>query len=152
MPIFEQPLEDRYNELLVERITLEGNVAMLKQQYKNDIAREKSLRYRQLLWLLLLPFLSLICIHRTPPSVYQEKIAIQHDSIEKLKTERENMQKTVKQRVKYVLKEGDMLVSLGYLFYNDSTAGYQIGQDNGLVTPYAQRHLKIGDTIIIQFR
>jgi hypothetical protein len=149
---FDEPIEHRYNDLLKQRLALEGQLAMLRKNQEAELAAERRSRYKMLLWLLLLPLFTFLCNQKTPPSVYEHQIAVQRDSIKQLLNEQENIKKTQKESIKYVIQQGDMLISLGQLFYNDSTAGYQIGKDNGFTTDKQHRKLVIGDTLNIYFR
>ena len=149
---FDEPIEHRYNDLLKQRIALEGQLAMLRKNQEAELAAERRSRYKMLLWILLLPLFTFLCNKKTPPSVYEHKIAVQRDSIKLLLNEVQNINKTKKNTIKYTIQQGDMLISLGQLFYNDSTAGYQIGRDNGFITNEQHRQLVIGDTLTIYFR
>ena len=48
-----------------------------------------------------------------------------------------------------MVKKGDTLNELAKLFYNDSTAWYQIALDNKV---YDIRGLPVGDTIVLKYR
>jgi hypothetical protein len=93
-----------------------------------------------------------VCNKKTDPSVYEHKLAIKSDSIQQLLMDKDNLIKTQKDSIKYVVKQGDMLYSLGQLFFNDNKAGYQIGKDNGFTTENQYKKLVIGDTLTIHFR
>jgi hypothetical protein len=149
---FNEPIEQRYNDLLKQRLALKGELALLKQTKEAELAAERSSRYKMLLGLLLLPLFTLVCNRKTPPSVYEHKIAVQRDSIQQLLDEKAELIKTEKDSIRYVIQKGDMLIALGQMFYNDSTAGYQIGKDNGFTTERQHRNLVIGDTLTIHFR
>jgi hypothetical protein len=150
--IFDEPIEKRYNDLLKQRIALEGELAMLQKNAASELAAERSSRYKMLLGLLLLPLLTFVCNTKEDPSVSAHKIAVKADSIQQLLMEKDNLLTTKKDSIKYVIKEGDMLVSLGQLFFNDPKAGYQIGKDNGFDTEKQYRKLVVGDTLTIRFR
>ena len=150
--IFDEPIEKRYNDLLKQRISLEGELAMLRKTKEAELAAERSSRYKMLLGLLLLPLFTFVCNQKTPPSVYEHKIALKSDSIQQLLIEKDNLIRTKKDSIKYVIKQGDMLTTLGYLFFNDAEAGYQIGKDNGFTTEKPHKKLVIGDTLTIHFR
>ena len=149
---FNEPIEQRYNDLLKQRLALKGELALLKKTKEGEIAAERRSRYKMLLGLLLLPLFTFLCNQKTPPSVYEHKIAVQRDSIQQLLDDTALLLKTEKDSIRYVIQKGDMLISLGQLFYNDSTAGYQIGKDNGFTTERQHRKLVIGDTLTIHFR
>ncbi len=150
--IFDEPIEKRFNDLLKQRIALEGELAMLHKNKDLELAAERRSRYKMLLGLMLLPLLTFLCQQKTPPSVYEHKIALKSDSIQQLLTEKNDLMRTKKDSIKYVIQKGDMLISLGKMFYNDSVAGYQIGKDNGFTTEKQYRQLVIGDTLKIYFR
>jgi hypothetical protein len=149
---FNEPIEQRYNDLLRQRLALKGELALLKKTKEAELAAERSSRYKMLLGLLLLPLFTFLCNQKTTPSVYEHKIAVQRDSIQQLLDEKTQLLKTEKDSIRYVIQKGDMLISLGQLFYNDSTAGYQIGKDNGFTSDRQHRKLVIGDTLTIHFR
>ncbi len=147
--LFNEPIEQRYNDLLKQRIALEGELALLRKTSVSELSAESRSRYKMLLGVLLLPVLTFLCNSKKDPSVYEHQIAVQRDSIELLKTA---VAKAQKAPLKYVVKKGDMLVSLGHLFFNDSTAGYKIGQDNGFTSAEQHKKLVIGDTLTIRFQ
>jgi hypothetical protein len=149
---FEEPIEKRYNDLLKQRIALEGELVVLRKNNELELAAERKSRYKMLLGLLLLPLFTFVCNRKTDPSVYEHKIALKTDSIQQLLMEKDHLLTTKSDSIKYVVKEGDMLVSLGQLFFNDPKAGYQIGKDNGFDTEKQYRKLVIGDTLTIHFR
>jgi hypothetical protein len=149
---FDEPIEQRYNDLLRQRIALEGELAMLRKNQEIELAAERSSRYKFLLAILLLPLCTFVCNRKTDPSVYEYQIAVKSDSIKQLLSEQQGFKLTEKDSIHYVIQQGDMLISLGQLFYNDSTAGYQIGKDNGFSTERQYRKLLIGDTLTIHFR
>ena len=149
---FNEPIEQRYNDLLKQRLALKGELALLKKTKEGEIAAERWSRYKMLLGLLLLPLFTFLCNQKTPPSVYEHKIALKSDSIQQLLIEKDNLIRTKKDSIKYVIKQGDMLTTLGYLFFNDAEAGYQIGKDNGFTTEKQHKKLVIGDTLTIRFR
>ena len=149
---FDEPIEQRYNDLLRQRLALEGELAMLRKNQEVELAAERSSRYKFLLGILLLPLFTFVCNRKTDPSVYEQQIAVKSDSIKLLLNEQLGYKLTEKDAIRYVIRQGDMLVSLGQLFYNDSTAGYQIGKDNGFTTERQHRKLVIGDTLMIHFR
>ncbi|MDZ7877021.1 MAG: hypothetical protein U5L45_05090 [Saprospiraceae bacterium] len=149
---FNEPIEQRYNDLLKQRLELKGEIALLKHTKEAELVIERRSRYKMLLSLLLLPLFTFVCNRKIPSSVYEHKIAVQRDSIQQLLDEKALLLKTQKDSIRYVIQKGDMLIALGQLFYNDSTAGYQIGKDNGFVTQQQHENLVIGDTLTIRFR
>jgi hypothetical protein len=149
---FNEPIEQRFNDLLKQRVALEGELALLRKNQTETLAAERRGFYKILLIVLLLPLLTFLCKPKVDPSVLTHQIAEKRDSIDLLLGENAHLSATRKASVKYVIKQGDMLVSLGYLFYNDSTAGYQIGRDNGLKTEQQHRKLTVGDTLTVNFR
>jgi hypothetical protein len=149
---FDEPIEQRYNDVLRQRIALEGEIAMLRKNQELELAAERSSRYKFLLGILLLPLFTFVCNRKTDPSVYEHQIAVKSDSIKLLLDEHKGFRLTEKDSIHYIVRQGDMLIGLGQLFYNDSTAGYQIGKDNGFSTERQHRKLVIGDTLTIHFR
>jgi hypothetical protein len=145
--LFNEPIQQRYNDLLKQRIALEGELALLRKSKDAELAIERRSRYKMLLGLLLLPLLTFLCKPKMDPSVYDRKIALQRDSIELLKSD---LEKSKQKSFKYVVKKGDMLVTLGQLFFNDAQMGYKIGQDNGFTSDEQHKKLVIGDTLTIK--
>jgi len=146
---FDAPIEDRYKEVLRQRIALEGELALARKQHAETLAQARTRGNRCLLLLLLLPLLWLAFPKKIPPSVAEQQLRIERDSLQKelLFTE-----KTSKDSVLYVVKKGDVLIDLGKLFFNDPAAGYQIGKDNGIISRFDQYHLTPNDTLVIRFR
>jgi hypothetical protein len=150
-----EPLEERYNELLRKRIALEGEIAMMRRNHEAELRLSDKRSYRYLWLLLILPLTTLLCQKKIDPSVYDRQIVAQRDSIQQLlqlKNQMETLEKTTVRQVKYVIKEGDDLAKLGLLFFNDLKTGYQIGKDNNLYSDYQHQHLIPGDTLLINFR
>lgn len=148
----ERPIKDRYNDLLRERVALEGELALQRRRAEIELAAARARGNQWLLLLLLLPLFTLICRQKTDPSVFESQMAAFRDSLAKCQNEQIFLEKTRKQSVKYIIRQGDALTSIGSLFFNDRQAGYQIGKDNGILTDYQQHHLNLGDTLIINFR
>lgn len=150
-----EPLEERYNELLRKRIALEGEIAMMRRNHEAELRLSDKRSYRYLWLLLILPLTTLLCRKKIDPSVYERQIVAQRDSIQQLlqlKTQVESLEKTTVRQVKYVIKEGDDLAKIGLLFFNDLKTGYQIGKENNLYSDYQHQHLIPGDTLKINFR
>ena len=53
--MFQEPLEDRYNDLLKQRVALEGTLAQTRRQAENDRAKARSKKK----WYVLLLFLAI---------------------------------------------------------------------------------------------
>ncbi len=150
-----EPLQERYNELLRKRIALEGEIAMMRRNHEVELRQSDKRSYRYLWLLLILPLTTLLCRKKIDPSVYDRQIVVQRDSIQQLlqlKIQMEALEKTTVRKVKYVIQEGDDLAKLGLLFFNDLKTGYQIGKDNHLYSDYQHQHLIPGDTLLIKFR
>jgi hypothetical protein len=141
--------EERYNEILRQRISLEGELAQLRKKHEAELAQAHTRGNRFLLLLLLLPLLTLFFGKKTPPALSERQLLAERDSLQR---ELNFLEKTSKDSVLYVVKKGDMLISLGDLFFNDPAAGYQIGKDNGYLSKFDQYHLPQGDTLVIKFR
>jgi hypothetical protein len=146
---FEAPIEDRYKELLRQRIALEGELALARKQHTAELAQVRTRSNRFLLLLLLLPLAWLVFLRKTPPSVSERQLMVERDS---LHNELMLVSATKKDSVLYVIKKGDVLADLGRLFFNDPAAGYQIGKDNGIQSRYDEYHLNPNDTLVIRFR
>ena len=146
--MFNEPIEERYNDVLRQRVALEGHLSLLKSNHQQElkIAHKRSNRY--LLLLLLLPLTTLLCKKKIDPSVYERQLTAQRDSIQQI-TRDLVLEKEKKHTIKYVIRKGDVLTSLGELFFNNREAGYQIGLDNGINTEYQLYHLVPGDTLLI---
>ncbi len=146
--MFNEPIEERYNDVLRQRVALEGQLSLLKSNHQQElkIAHKRSNRY--LLLLLLLPLTTLLCKKKIDPSVYERQLTAQRDSIQQI-TRDLVLEKEKKHTIKYVIRKGDVLTSLGELFFNNREAGYQIGLDNGINTEYQLYHLVPGDTLLI---
>jgi transposase len=145
--MLKEPIEEKYKELLRQRISLEGEIAKTKQESEAALKKADKRGRRYLLYLLLLPLLTLWCGKRTDPSVWMEKIKTQQDSIAALKAEIATMRQ---KEIRYIIRKGDRLSSLGALFFQDTTVGYRIGQENGLSTEFQFKHLVPGDTLNIR--
>lgn len=149
--MFDEPIEERFNDVLRQRVALEGEMTFLKQRHEQELKKAHKRSNQYLLLLLLLPFMSLLCKKKIDLEVHEHQMAIQKDSIQKLATALE-IEKNRVHSIKYIIKKGDMLNSLGELFFNDKTKGYDIGRDNGITTNYQEYHLIPGDTLLINIR
>ncbi len=150
--MLQEPIEERYNEVLRQHIALKGEMAMLRQKQTEDLRKANKRSYRFLYILLILPLTTLLCGKKIDPSVYERQIAAQRDSITQLKSEILLLEKTQLKQIKYPIRPGDDLSIIGNLFFNDIKAAYQIGKDNGLYSDYQHHHLNPGDTLLINFR
>lgn len=153
--MLQEPIEERYNDLLKKRISLEGELAMTRRQHQQELHLSDKRAYRYLFLLFLLPLTTLLCRKEIHPSVYERQIAAQRDTIQQLlqlKERIEALEKTTVKQVKYVIKKEDDLAKIGLLFFNNMKAGYQIGKDNSIYSDYQHTHLKPGDTLLINFR
>ncbi len=150
--MFQPPLEERYNDLLKQRVALEGKLALNRRQAEKELAKARSKNKTYLFLLLLLPLLTFWWNKTHYIKPLEQKTALQQDSIVHLKLELAAIKKVKKDSIRYVIKKGDMLVTLGSLFFNDPAAGYQIGIDNGIASKEEQYHLKLGDTLTIHYR
>ncbi len=150
--MFQVPLEEKYHDLLKQRVALEGQLALTEYKAKTELAEARSKNKRYLLLLLLLPLLTFWYNKALYIKPLEEKTALLQDSIAQLKKEMAVINKVKKDSVHYIIRKGDMLVTLGNLFFNDPDAGYQIGTDNGIITKEQQYHLPEGDTLTIHYR
>ncbi|MBL7817374.1 MAG: hypothetical protein JNL70_20375 [Saprospiraceae bacterium] len=149
--MFQEPIEERYNDLLKQRITLEGELALTRQQAATDLTKARSKNKRYLFFLILLPLLTYWWCQKRYITPLEQQVAMQQDSIKKDQNKMANMRFLNKDSVRYVVKKGDMLITLGQLFFNDTLAGYRIGIENSLNTDYQHRHLHPGDTLTIYY-
>ena len=150
--MFEEPFEERYNGLLKKRIALEGELALTRRQSETALAKARKKNRRYLFLMLLLPFLTFWCSKKKYIQPLEQQVALQHDSIIRLNNEIASIKRVKKDSIHYVIRKGDMLVTLGNLFFNDPSAGYQIGVENGITSNYQQYHLILGDTLTIHYR
>ena len=150
--MLQEPIEERYNEILRQHIALKGEMAMLRQKQTEDLRKADKRSYRFLYILLILPLTTFLCGKKIDPSVYERQIAAQQDSITQLQSAMILLEKTKIRQTQYVIRPGDDLSIIGNLFFNDIKTAYQIGKDNGLYSDYQHQHLHPGDTLIINFR
>ncbi len=150
--MLQEPIEERYNEVLRQQIALKGEMAMLRQKQTEDLRKADKRSYRFLYILLILPLTTFLCGKKIDPSVYERRIAAQRDSITQLQSERILLEKTQLKQTRYIIRAGDDLSIIGNLFFNDIKTAYQIGRDNGLYSDYQLHHITPGDTLIINFR
>ena len=150
--MLQEPIEERYNEILRQHIALKGEMAMLRQKQTEDLRKADKRSYRFLYILLILPLTTFLCSKKIDPSVYERQIAAQQDSITQLQSAMILLEKTKIRQTQYVIRPGDDLSIIGNLFFNDIKTAYQIGKDNGLYSDYQHQHLHPGDTLVINFR
>ena len=150
--MFQEPLEERYNDLLKQRVALEGKLALSRHQAETELAKARTKNKRYLFLLLMLPLLTFWYNKTQYIKPLEQKTALQQDSIAKLKNEMATIKKVKKDSIRYIIQKGDMLVTLGNLFFNDPAAGYQIGMDNGISSKEQQYNLISGDTLTIHYR
>lgn len=149
-------LEDDYVEAVKQRISMEGELVQTRQNHQRQLQDRRRRNNRLLLLLLCLPLLQWLLGKRPPPPLVVkevQQVTMDSDSLAKeLKQMQRQLTSLEAQKVRsiqYVIRKGDVLESLGLLFFNDRMAGYQIGKDNG-ITP--QQYLQPGDTLDIHFR
>ncbi len=150
--MLQEPIEERYNEILRQHMALKGEMAMLRQKQTEDLRKADKRSYRFLYILLILPLTTFLCGKKIDPSVYERQIAAQRDSISQLQSEMALLEKTQIKQTRYVIRPGDDLSIIGNLFFNDIKTAYQIGKDNGLYSDYQHHHIRPGDTLVINFR
>ncbi|MEL6864107.1 MAG: hypothetical protein AAFP19_06805 [Bacteroidota bacterium] len=148
-------VESQHVENIKARVSLEGELKTSQRDHREAMHRQKRRFNNLVLLLLTLPLLNLICTQRPLPPVKQS-IIISNDSIDHykkanqaLQTQIEALQTQEVSQIEYIIQEGDRLVDLGQLFYNDPNAGYLIGKQNAVANP---RRLQPGDTLTIRFR
>jgi hypothetical protein len=150
--MFEEPIEDRFNELLKKRVALEGELALSRRQSEAALAKARTKSKRYFWLMLLLPFLTFWYAKTMYIKPLEQKIALQSDLIVQLQNDIAAIKPIKKDSIRYVIRQGDMLVTLGKLFFNDPKAGLQIGLENGMTSDYQQNHLEPGDTLTIRYR
>ena len=150
--MLQEPIEERYNEVLRQHIAMKGEMAMLRQKHKEELLKASKSPYRFLYILLILPLTTFLCGKKIDPSVYERQIAAQRDSISQLQSEISLIEKTKIRQTQYVIREGDDLSIISNLFFNDMKSAYQIAKDNNINSEYQLQHLKPGDTLVINFR
>ena len=55
--MFQEPLEDRYNDLLKQRVALKGELASVRKQAEENLSKARTKNRRYVLLLFLIPFL-----------------------------------------------------------------------------------------------
>ena len=150
--MFQAPLEEKYHDLLKQRVALEGQLALTRYKAETELAKARSKNKLYMILLLLLPLLTFWCNKIQYIKPLEQKTAILQDSIVHLKKEMSAIKKVKNDSVQYIIRKGDMLISLGNLFFNDPDAGYQIGIDNGITSKEQQYNLNEGDTLTIHYR
>ncbi len=156
-------LEDQYVETLKSKVALEG--AQIQKRIAHEQAlKKKRRRINSLLFLLFLLPLAYYCFGRPKPEIIASPNLELLDSLDRYKnklskTETDLVLKTQQlakiksthnvREITYVVKKGDRLYDLGILFYNDTTAWYQIAIDNKI---YDIKGLPVGDTLTIKYR
>ncbi len=156
-------LEEKYVEIVKNKVELEGMQVQQIKVLEHQLARKK--KRNLLLWLLLLslPLLYFFCAPKEPSNnmtpiierndsleIYKAMLIEHEIEIKALNRQLKAIEGTMNVReLKYEVKEGDLLYDLGILFYNDTSAWYQIALDNKI---YDVRGLPKGDTISIKYR
>lgn len=157
-------MEEKYIESAKNVVALEGDLLQGKKEFQRQLNKKK--RWNSLLWFLLFLLPVLYYFYGRPvekevvvqstqqldsmEAIYQEKLNLKESELVELNEQFAAVQnaKVVRELI-YVVKKGDVLHDLGLLFYNDSTAWYQIALDNQI---YDIRGLPIGDTLTIKYR
>jgi len=157
-------MEEKYIDSAKSVVALEGNLLQGKKEFQRKLNKKK--RWNSLLWFLLFLLPILYYFYERPvekevvvqptlkldsiEAIYQEKLSHKDSEIAELNEQFTAVQNAkVVRELKYVVKKGDVLHELGLLFYNDSTAWYQIALDNKI---HDIRGLPIGDTLTIKYR
>jgi hypothetical protein len=150
--MFQEPLVEKYNDVLKKRVALEGELAQTRHQLEKKLAEARTKNKRYLLLLLLLPLLALWWSKKKYITPLEQKNAFQQEVIVKLHDDLAAAKKIRADSVRYVIKKGDMLITIGKLFFNDPAMGYQIGIDNSINSEQQRYHLTPGDTLTIRYR
>jgi len=156
-------LEEQYVETMKAKVALEGEQLQKKNDY-HQVLKKKNRRINSLLFLLFLLPILYYCFGRSTPKIipspntqiidtlerYKQTLADKELILEDLNRQLSTIQRTQYVReIQYVVKKGDRLYDLGVLFYNDTTAWYQIALDNKI---YDIKGLPVGDTLRIKYR
>lgn len=156
-------MEEKYIETAKTVVALEGELLQGKKEYEQQLKKKGRWNFLLGCMLLLVPFLCYF-FYQPPPievvakpvdavdsiQLYQTKLVEKEEQINQLQQTLADIQGAkVRRELKYVVKKGDILNELGKLFYNDSTAWYQIALDNKI---YDIRGLPVGDTLTIKYR
>ena len=150
-------IEEEYIEAIKNRVTLEGELARRRQEHTLNLQKNRRRANRLVLLLLCLPFLQLLCGKRPLPPVVEaapvvsapDSSAFYQQQWQQANRQIQSLEAQKVKTVRYVIRKGDNLESIGRLFFNDWKAGYQIGRDNKVPNEY---QLPIGDTLYINFR
>lgn len=143
-----EELDEQYREVLKQRVALEGELAVANKA--TAAYRSKSGRYL-LAFGLLAALTAWLWIYKQRPIVQKVQTIVQSDSLAYYREELTAFRQRSPREIKYIVREKDVLEDLGGLFYNDKTAGYLIGKDNGIETRMERRRLIPGDTLVIRF-
>ncbi len=108
-----QPLNERYNELLRQRVALEGQHAQAQAQAENARQKAQKNTRRAYLLLLLLPLLALWCRKPSFDLATHQRIVQQKDSLfaaqnailDSTRNELESLEKLKFHQIKYVIKK-----------------------------------------------
>ena len=156
-------LEEKYVDTAKANVALEGEQVQKKIAYERAL-KKKNRQVRGLFFLVcLLPFLYYLMKPDKPKVVhapviitmdtldwYKKTLTEKELALDKLKQQLLSIQSTQEIReIEYIVKKGDRLYDLGILFYNDTSAWYQLALDNKI---YDVRGLPIGDTLRIKYR
>ncbi len=156
-------LEDQYVETVKSKVAIEGEKLQSSIEYAQNL-KKKNRRINGLLFLLFLLSLLYYFFGRPEPqknvivdlkyldslTIYKNKFAEKEAALTTVHQQLTSIKTTQNIReLTYVVKKGDILYDLGVLFYNDTTAWYQIALDNKI---YDIKGLPIGDTLKIKYR
>jgi hypothetical protein len=153
-----ETIEDRFKRVLKQRLTLEGEIAILKKQQEQAIAK----RARKRNYLIIMGLISfLIWRAYQKPMVLRSDFVRKSDSLSmmnqrfewmKFRFDTLNNQLPCVKVIRYAYQQGDYLGKLGKTFFNNDEMGYQIGKDNGILTREQWTKMKPGDTLNIYIR
>ena len=148
-----ESLEDKYFKVLRQRISLEGDLALMRQN-ATELVQSSSVKAKRYLLLLFLTPLCLLFFRNRQVKItaVQNQLSQQTDSVSLLKERILILENTQCKRIRYITQSTDNLAILGELFYNDSLAGKQIDLDNHLHMPSLQTKMFAGDTIYLKYR
>ena len=100
--MFQEPLEDRYNDLLKQRVALKGELASVRKQADENLSKARTKNRRYVLLLFLVPFLTFWCSKKRYIQPLEQTTMRQHDSILTLQNDVILAKRGLKTRVRHI--------------------------------------------------
>ena len=153
-----ETVEDRLKLVLKQRLALEGEIALLKKKQDQQItARARKRNYLIISGLIgfgIWRACQKPMVLRTDYTRKSDSLTLMNQHFEwmKYRFDTLNNQPPCIKVIRYAYRQGDYLEKLGKLFFNDSEMGYQIGEDNNILTREQWTKMKPGDTLNIYIR